>query len=209
MAIGDAYATLAEFKEHARISDTTDDVQIPRVLNGVSRSVEKYCRRQFNDAGSASARVFEPDNECVVWVDDFHTTSGLVVQIDTTDDGTFDTTVSTSDYLLRPLNGIWNGLAGFPSHQIELVGSGVWFRPHNRRPSVQVTAQWGWSSVPDAVKTATLLKAAKVFGRRSSPHGQPVVGSGDMLFRISRQEDPDVVDELDAYRHVLARIAVA
>ena len=208
MALGDAYATLDEFKSYARVTDTVDDTEIQRVINSASRAVERFCGRQFNKVTEASARQFDATTRHTAWVDDFHTTEGLVIKIDTGDNGTYETTVSSSDYVLRPLNGrSVEGIEGWPFHRIELDGSGRYFPVPAKRPQLEITAQWGWSAVPDPVKHATLIKSAQVFGRRSSPHGQAVIGTGDFVFRISRQADPDVAELLAPYAFVVPSVA--
>ena len=206
MALGDSYAALAAAKAYLRVEDTQDDAQIERALSSASRAVEQFCGRQFNDAGSATERVFRPLTETVAWVDDFSTTDGLVIAADTGDTGTYDTTIT--DYTLHPLNGVsYEGVPGFAYHKIELASPSTWFRPHATRPSLQVTARWGWASVPDAVEHATLMLAAKMFGRRSSPHGAAVVGAGEFVFRVSRQTDPDVAEMLAPYRFDVPGVA--
>jgi hypothetical protein len=65
---------------------------------------------------------------------------------------------------------------------------------------VQVTAAWGWSADPAAVVNATLIQAARIFKRRTSPEG--VVGGFQDFgaVRVSSRMDPDVMDLLAPYR---------
>lgn len=62
-----------------------------------------------------------------------------------------------------------------------------------------VTAKWGWTAVPDAVKNACLLQASRYYVRRLSPAG--VIGFGDMGggLRVSSRPDPDVASMVDGY----------
>lgn len=196
MAIGDNYITLAEAKAYCRIDDNVDDSELSTVIDAVCRKIDGYCGQEFNDAGSATARVFHASwSSRSLWLNEspFHTTTGLVVAVDSSDDGTYDTTISSSDYTLFPLNGISDGVTGVPYNRI-VFDSDVSLYASNVKPSVQVTARWGWSSVPSAVKQATKIELASVFGRRHSPHGQPVAGQGDFLFRVSTKDlDPSTV----------------
>jgi hypothetical protein len=187
MALGDQYVTTDELRDYCQIADSVDDQSLQRVARAVSNGVEEYCRRQFNDAGSASARVFYPASLNHVVVDDFSTITGLLVK---TGDS-FGTTLT--NFTLEPLNGVEHGRPGFPFRKIRLYGS-TFTTSTDRKPTVQVTARWGWTAVPDDVKQACLIKGAKVFKRRYSLDG--VVGQGDFVFRVSRYEDPDVVDLL-------------
>jgi hypothetical protein len=63
--------------------------------------------------------------------------------------------------------------------------------------AVRVTARWGWSAVPTAVKQATILLASRGFKRYDSALG--VAGFGDLgAIRVSRT-DPDVTALLEPY----------
>src|SRR5690606_17807672 len=75
MALGDNYATDAELKTRLGISDSNEDAAVAAAMSTASRNVEKYCRRQFNDAETASARRYFPLNRDVVLVDDLWTTT--------------------------------------------------------------------------------------------------------------------------------------
>lgn len=190
--LGDSYCTDAELREYCQIADGDDDVNLVRVAYAVSNGIESYCRRQFNDSGAATARVFYPDSLNHVVVDDFSTTTGLVVKTGTT---TFGTTLTS--YNLEPLNGVVHGRPGFPYRKIRLYGS-TFATSVDRRPTVEVTARWGWTAVPDDIKLAALMQAARKFRRRYSPSGLQTVGTGDMAFTswVSKIDDPDVVDLL-------------
>ncbi|MGW3808852.1 phage head-tail connector protein [Micromonospora sp. NPDC005113] len=173
MALGDPYATTAELKARMDIDDTDDDDRMDAVLAAVSREIESYCRRQFNDAGTASARVYQPRNLQLLVADDFHTTAGLEVATGT--DGTYPTTWTVADYQLEPLNGIVSGQAGWPYWRLRAVGA-CWF-DRCTRPTVQVTARWGWAEVPAPVKEACLISAAEAFKLGDAPFG--VAGFGE------------------------------
>ena len=197
MALGDAYVSTAELKAHANVQDADDDAALARVTVAVSRSIERYCGRQFNDAGTVSARVYHPATSGdYVAVDDFSTTTGLVVKSDTASDGTYATTLSASNYSAWPFNGVVDGQTGHPYREIRVhTGQGL---RQNNRPSVQVTAQWGWTAVPADVKEAALIQAARVFGRKYSHNG--VIGFGDFVVRVSNRLDPNVEQMLAPYR---------
>jgi hypothetical protein len=56
--------------------------------------------------------------------------------------------------------------------------------------SIQVTARWGWPTVPSQVEMATRLLAARLYRRKDSPQG--VITSADWgAVRVSRT-DPDI-----------------
>jgi hypothetical protein len=173
--MGDPYATLTQLKSYLKITDADDDAELNDALESASREIEDYCHRQFNDAGAASARVYHPDSDCLVVVDDFHTTTGLIVKTDEGDDGTYETTWTSTDYQAQPLNGVVNGVPGWPYWEIGSVTTQVF--PVWRRPSVQVTARWGWTAVPNPVHQACLIIAAETFKLKDAPFG--VAGFGE------------------------------
>ena len=197
MAIGDAYATVPEIKSRLDVNDEVDDNALTNALLVASRGIEKMCGRQFNKATSATARVYRPDSARRVDVDDFHTTTGLIVATDDGDDGTFTTTWSANDYELTPLNGVVDGEPGWPYSKVRALNT-RWF-PCGTRATVRVTAQWGWAEVPAMVKEATLISAVEIFKLKDAPFG--VGGYTD--FGIMRVRDnPFVARMLAAYvRH--------
>lgn len=197
MALGANYISAQTFKSHTEIGDTDDDVEIDAVLSGVSRAIERFCGRQFNDAGSATARVYHTDHPCWAYVDDFSTVSGLVIKTDTGNDGSFATTISSSYYTLEPSNGVVDGQTGHPYYKINLHNG--YTIPRNGRPGIQVTAQWGWASPPADVVQACLLQSTRIFRRKFSPEGLSI-GTNEFVFRTPAKLDGDVEAMLMPYR---------
>src|SRR5918992_2343438 len=195
MALGDSYATLAELKSRLRIGDTGDDTRLTEALSVASRGIEFCTGRQFNDAGSTSTRVYRPETRCWAYVDDFHTTTGLVVKTDDGGDGTYGTTWASSDYELTPLNGIVDGQTGWPYTRINAVESRYF--PCGRRATLQMTARWGWAAVPAPAKEATLILAEDIFKLRDTPFG---VGGYGEYGRIRARQNPEVWNRIAPYR---------
>lgn len=193
MAITNGYCTSDEAKSFRRleVSDSIDDVEIDAAVNAASRIIDRNCGRSFFDAGSVSARVFTAGITHRITVDDFSTTTGLVVKVDTSGDGTYDQTWASTDYQTEPLNGVRDGVSGWPFYSLRAVGSYCF--PVSSEALVEVTARWGWAAVPDEVKQACLMQTNRLLSRRKSPDG--VSGFGDFgAVRVSRV-DPDI-DEL-------------
>jgi len=177
VAIGDSYATLEELKAELRITDDDEDARLTRVLNSVSRGIESVTQRQFNDATLATARIYRPESKVLAVVADFHTITGLVVKTDEDDDGVCETTWTAADYELRPLNGIVSGQPGWPYWKVGAVGDRLFPDSSDRAP-VEVTARWGWATVPAPVKEACLIVANETAKLNETPFG--VAGFGDM-----------------------------
>jgi hypothetical protein len=130
-------------------------------------------------------------------VDDFHTTSGLVVKLDTSGDGSFGTTLSPQQYELSPANGVVDGVEGWPFYRIRLLGGATF--PCNyggRSRTLQVTAQWGWAKVPEPVRAACKIMAAETWKLKDAPFG--VIGLDE--FGIVRvRQNKLAVSKLAAY----------
>lgn len=195
MAITNGYCTLAEVKAALRLTDNTDDSLLENAIEGASRRIDGYCGRFFYKT-TATAVSLIARGDFVVTTDDISSSTNLVVKTDTTGDGTFDTTWTIGvDYQLEPLN---SAIIQRPYRRIVAIGSKTF--PINIPPSppyVQVTAEWGWSSVPDDIREATVLLAMRGFARYNSALG--VVGFGDMAMNV-RAVDPDVREMINPYR---------
>ena len=66
--------------------------------------------------------------------------------------------------------------------------------------NVEVTARWGWPSVPQAVVDATYIRAAAIVRRKDSPEGVLGGFDGGGAVRVSIFNDPDLVRLLRPYR---------
>lgn len=176
MAATNGYTTSDLLKARVHITDTADDTQIDQAVTAASRKIDGHCRRRFFTDGSVSARRFYADSSTHVWVDDFSTTTGLIVKTDDDDDATFETTWASGDYQAMPLNGKSGGIEGLPYYIIRAV-EGTTFPTTTKRPGIEVTADWGWAAVPVPVADACLILGSELFKLREAPFG--VAGFGD------------------------------
>lgn len=199
MAWAPDYATTAELRSYiTRSSVTVDDTELALAVTAASRVVDEYCGRQFGST-SLEARVYtaEWDRRRRRWLidtDDFQTAVGLSIMVDDDDDETFDKEID--EYRLWPFNAVdvarpWTRIIVDPdSSNFPTCAEGA----------VQVTATYGWTSVPTPVKTATLIEANRIFQRRVSPFGiagSPETGSE---LRLLRAVDVDVQKILQPFR---------
>jgi hypothetical protein len=164
-------------------------------VESASRLIDSYTQRYFYNAGTAT-RLFAPQDSYVTEIDDLVTLTTL----QTSDGETFDTTWQAKDYQLEPLNGVVDGLTGYPATRIRAVDDFI-FTHLTGEATVRITGVWGWSAVPTAVKQATVIQAARIFKRNDSPLG--IAGFGEMgAVRVGTQLDPDVKQLIEAYRKV-------
>lgn len=196
MAISNGYATLAEVKAALRISDNLDDTLLEMAIESASRLMDSYTARSFYNAGTA-VRYFSAVNDFVTNIDDAVTITEIAT--DASADGSYDTIWQADDYQLEPLNGRADGLV-VPYNAIRAVGDYT-FPIWGGEGLVKVTATWGWSAVPIAIKQATIIQASRIFKRLDSPLG--VLSSPDLGFiRLGARIDPDVAQLVDPYRIV-------
>lgn len=188
MAWAPDYVTDSELKAYLRISDTVDDAQIALAITAASRAVDRHTNRQFGLTAAVEDRTYTArwdSDRCkyVVYVDDFMTEVGLVVEDDA---GT-----AITDYVLKPSNSSDKGEPW--THLVLNSGANC------REDGLVVTAKWGWTAVPTTVKQATLLQASRFFKRRDAPFG--VAGSPELgsELRLLAKVDPDVAVVLGPY----------
>ena len=182
MAITNGYITQNQLKAFVGIptSDSQDDDILDDAINAASRQIDAFCGRQFYADGSTSARKFFTNDLYRLRVDDISTTTGLVVKYDDDDDGTYETTVSSSDFQVLPINGVVGGIQGNPFYIVELISDGNHEWPldfSSNRPRAEITAKWGYATTPEQIRQATLMLASELFAKRNAPLG--VAGIGD------------------------------
>jgi hypothetical protein len=169
MAISNGYATLAELKNYLKIDDSMEDNLLEHIVEAASRSIDRIANRRFYLDTNASARTYRPNDLLRVFVDDFGSTSGLVVKTDPNSSGTYVTTlVVNTDFITEPVNASQKGR---PWNYITIVSGESFSLPTNYRPQVEVTARWGWPSVPDDINQATLILSADLYKRKDSIGG--------------------------------------
>ena len=204
MTITNGYATRNQVKAALRIgtADTLDDDLIDNCVGAASRLIDGYCNRRFWQSGTAEARVFQAEDSFYCSIDDIAGTA-LTLRSSTQADGTFDLTWKVSDYQLEPLNGNLDGLT-WSYDKIRAVGDYLFptvNANYGEQALVQVTAIFGWPSVPEPVTQATIIQASRIFKRYDSPLG--VAGFGDLgAIRVSRYLDPDMAQLVEPYRRM-------
>jgi hypothetical protein len=197
------YATLSELKAYIGETGTSFDTQLTDALVTASRGIDHFCGRRFFADVAATARIFAPRDRTVLKVDDFQSTSGLIVKTDTGDDATFATTLTAADYELQPFNNVVDGEPGWPYYRIIYVTS-TWPCWNQRAGSVQVTAKWGWAAVPGPIKQACIYLAEETYKLKGSPFG---VAANDQFGPIRVRDNPKVMNMLKPYQDSVVMMA--
>lgn len=187
-----AYLTLAEVKSHLGITNADDDAEVQRALDAAEKWVDDFCHRTFAVADpatdSTTQRTYAPDHGLrLLWVDDLVDIDVLEKQ--TTAGGSWST-VSASDYELRPLNA--NADSEPYTHIV--------FTTAHSAHRFRVTGWFGWPALPDTIPQATLLQANFLYRRREAPLGisqVPGLEGGGM--RVRTKGDPNAESMLLDY----------
>lgn len=202
MAITNGYATLADVKGALRITDTIDDALLEVAIESASRLIDGYCNRYFWLGPTGEQRYYYANDSYITWIDDCVSVDSLdtcgnlyylynvhwnfAVQQD-----------GSKDYELLPVNKLANGSYS-PFTAIRAVGHYL-FPILGDNALVRVTGQFGWASVPTAVKQATIIQASRIYKRLESPLG--VAGISDIgIMRVGRGLDGDVQQLVEQYR---------
>lgn len=191
MALGDSYASPADLE--LRLGQA-DDGRYGAVLGAASRGIELFVGRQFNRVDTASGRRYSAVDPIRLPTDDFHTTDDLAVDVD----GEIWDVAQVDP---RPWDGVVNGQTGWPFFDLFSVDRCWPRKTRGRRALVTVTARWGWTAVPEAIKEATLILAERYYRRPEAPWGAAwnVSGIGDVEIAKLVSSDPDVVALTELY----------
>lgn len=184
------YVTTDEAKAYLRIpsTDTEDDVRLGLDAAAASRAIDRATHRQFGKLDAAAARFYtaqyDADRGWFVTIDDLQDLTGVEVTSNST---------TITDYRPAPLNAASEG-----DPYTELVFGGT-VRPATSYGGVSVTAVFGWTTVPDTIKDATLLQTARFFKRADAPFGVAGSPESGSEMRLLAKVDPDVAVMVSDY----------
>lgn len=207
------YCTVAELRGRIQIgsSDATEDDRLAPAVVAASRVIDGWCGRRFwQDDLPVTARAFAV---CDRWVldlagNDISTTTGLLVSTDTTDDGTYDTSLTIGTHFqVEPVNSYAPSGEQWPITRLRIITAGSeWFPLGYGRPTVSITARWGWPTVPVPVKEACLALAKDIWKSKDMTYGS---GGDSFLGRFSAQRNTLAEALLAPYRHGRALAGMA
>jgi hypothetical protein len=195
LAVTNGYCSLADVKAALRIQDTLDDSLIESSINSASRMIDQYCNRYFYSGSPGEVRYYQANDGYMCWVDDLQVLTELKTAA--TDPLIFDTTWESGDYQLLNPNQRANG-AYSPYYAITATDNYL-FPVWADMALVKVTGTFGWASVPEPVKFASIIQASRLFKRLESPLG--VAGVSDIgIMRVGANIDGDVAQLINPFR---------
>lgn len=198
MTITNGYLTQAEAMSFIGQSEVRDSDELDDVVTAVSRQIDEYCQRHFYTV--TEARTFEVEDlrelHFGAWND---LTTLTTLKTDAGGDGTYETTITSTNYQLEPFNA---SLRGRPWLEVCLLNGLQFPTPvyDAREDLIQITGVWGWPAVPPAVKQACRIQVSRIAKRSESPLG--VAGFGEFgVIRLQSRLDPDVQQMIEPFRH--------
>ena len=196
MTISAAYATPAQYRAVTGKTDAGQDTDILTDLTAVSRYIDGKLRRFFNKDAAAVSRVYIPaESTLAIWVDDL-AMEPTAVKLDTGGDGLFATTLATTDYELLPLNAN-RGPEPRPYTRIGMTSWGK-YSSFSAGERVEVTAQFGWPAVPEAIQRATIHLTAIL--RLESPRATRRIAELGDVMETSQDAQFIVKQLIDQYK---------
>jgi hypothetical protein len=171
------YCNTEQVAAQLGISDTDDDLLIDGAISAASRQIDAFCGRRFyQDSAVATREFYAASNMCLDLLDqpgespatEISTTTGLIVKTDTGDDGTFATTLTiNTDFILLPRNADDDSR---PWNEIHLLTT---YFPSTSygRAHCQITAKFGWATIPDEVEKACIIQATQLYKSKDAVFG--------------------------------------
>lgn len=177
--------SLAEYKSMAGIkaTDVSRDDQITSLLAAASKSVRNYTARSFVLAtGTPTSRSFPYDDSGIVDVDDFVSLTSVSTNWGVPG-GSY--TFAASEYTAMPqdtdettpyywivMHSMVYGMSpemGFTYNLDNYVYTGA-------DPLITITADWGWPSIPEDVKLATVWTIQGITDNPQGPVSEAIEG---------------------------------
>lgn len=190
-----SYLGLEEFKKTLSLTGQNyadQDAQL--ALEAASRGLEAAYETTWTLGASNETRYYAGRGRLVLLGDAISLTT---VTVDLSGFGAYDITLAATDYHLRPANhGLAaNGGNGMPYEELVLARSAT--QTYGFPPgleAVKITGQFGWETVPSAVKQAVGIVAQRLLRRaREAPFGAVALGSEGVVMRAGQvAADPDI-----------------
>jgi hypothetical protein len=164
MTISNGYATRDEFLKYiqgptALSADTNDDAVIDAIIEAASRHIDNMTGKTFYPSTASTSRYYTACYNDIVYIDVLSTLVSVVTDND--NDGVYETTWSTTDYITMPENSSiisWIETSGYGNYSFPLQTKGV-----------KIIGTWGYTTAPADIKEACLEISMSIYKRR---HGE-------------------------------------
>jgi hypothetical protein len=206
MAIVNGYVTLAEAVEYIGRSEARDSAELEDVITSASRLIDRFCGRHFWQATATTRKFDSPDGYRILFGPYNDVVSVTSVASDSNDDGTYDATLTATEYQLTPADAATRGPVAEPFTGLQLLNISQAFplapAASGRTGLISITGNYGWPAVPPEVKQACRILSAELYKMADSPMG--AIGMGEFgVMRVSSTLPPRARQLLMPFRHPL------
>lgn len=184
------YATTAELEGHMASTSVDSDV-LELALKAASREIDRWCGRKF-DQEAAGTRYLTPTAPDFLFTPDVVSLSEVAVR-PRYDDATW-TVLSEDRYELQRTDRYDD--PDSPYTLLRALGRSF-PAPQWGHRTMRLRGVFGWPSVPDDIKLATIIQAGRLAGRGAIPYGAQEIGAVSVFVRL---DDPDVLRLTSGYR---------
>jgi hypothetical protein len=179
------YCELGDIKSEIGIAVVTDDDIIYAMMDEAKEAIDNYCNRRF-DKESATTKYYDGAGS-TLWIDDIYTITSI--SIDEDGDGTYESTLSATDYIAYPLNKNQKSW-------LEISNDGDYGGFANGiKKGVKIVGTFGWEYVPSPVVRAAKIMVISMYNNRQTM-GKKSETLGDYSYTMDSVAMPDIVKEL-------------
>lgn len=187
MALGEDFISSEELRIYLGIDAGKFTQELTDAVESSTQEIIRWCHRDFNDAETVSMRMYRPfkhpDYGPMIITDDFSSVEGLVIT-------SGSATIDPASLLLEPLNGVMQGVTGWPYWR---VAGGF-----SLDQMVTVAARWGWAAVPKPVRQASFILGTDTFQLKDQRLG--IAGSDQFGQVVTVKDSRAAKAKLRAYR---------
>lgn len=180
------YGRLTEIqRDIAGVSSAQLVPELVALRDEVSREFDRRTGRQFYS--TTETRIFDGDGCAYLYVGDLISVTSL--KFDDDGDGTYEITLSATDYWLWPANRP----TGYAARRIDLNPNGSYPKLPSGQRKVQIVGKWGHSEITEAVvidgtaATGTLSSTSDLTLTASAAPTKGEIAPGDILIMGSEQ----------------------
>lgn len=199
MTTTNCYCSIEDALLQIGITDSQSDSRMDAAINAASRQMEWHTGNRWWADSTVVVREYYPDDSTTLCIPEgLSTVTGLIVKTDTDDNGTYETTLTIStNFIVTPPNAA-DAYPIQPYSGLQIVDGTSYFpRSAYGRPTVQVTAKFGWPSVPADVKQACIIQAVQLYKSTEAVFG--ILGGFDQGVRVGRGLNPIAESLLEGY----------
>jgi hypothetical protein len=180
MAIVDGYISVIEFQAFIDVSGqakwtNADVIWQENSIRAASRWIDNHCNTRFYTYTTTAAdetRYFDATHPTMFYIPD-DLVAITSIKIDDDDDGTYEITLTSSDYILKPLNADDHNQ---PYRIIEMDDDSSYSWPTGTQKGIEIVGRFGYQNglpvdAPQPVRQATFTLAHEFWKMRNRPSG--------------------------------------